>query len=93
MRRVAAVIAVRASVSLTSGSGTAWVISINTPTCAVGTIRGMVSVPLATNWEGYDHAKPVACDSTLENPIDDVQAFFNGFVPVSPTPLQPFASG
>ena len=65
------------------------VISINAPTCAVGVVRGAVNVPLAVDLQGYDYAGPVDCTSTLENPADDVQAFFNGFVAVSPTPLAP----
>jgi 5'-nucleotidase len=70
------------------------VITINTPTCTPGTeIRGTVEVPLATDLQGYDYGAPVNCAGTLDNPADDVQAFFNGYVAISPTPLQPAAPG
>jgi 5'-nucleotidase len=66
------------------------VISINTPTCAMGTdIRGTVEVPLATDLQGFDYGAPVDCTGTTDAPADDVQAFFNGFVAISPTPVQP----
>jgi 5'-nucleotidase len=76
------------------GTPVADVISINTPTCTPGTaIRGTVEVPLATDLQGYDYGAPVDCAGTLDNPADDVQAFFNGYVAISPTPLQPAAPG
>ena len=74
------------------GTPVAEVVSINTPTCIPGTtIRGTVDVPLGTDLQGYDYGAPVDCSSTAAAPADDVQAFFNGFVAVSPTPLQPAA--
>jgi 5'-nucleotidase len=76
------------------GAPVADVISINTPTCTPGTaIRGTVDIPLATDLQGYDYGAPVDCNGTLDNPADDVQAFFNGYVAISPTPLQPATTG
>ena len=68
------------------------VISINSPTCIVGEIRGTVVVPLGTDLQSFDYGAPVDCSSTFENPLDDVEAFFNGFIAVSPTPLAPAAT-
>ena len=74
------------------GAPVAEVISINTPTCATGAeIRGTVEVPLGADLQGYDYGAPADCASTLADPADDVQAYFNGFVAVSPTPLYPAA--
>jgi 5'-nucleotidase len=63
--------------------------SINIPTCAEGTeIRGTAEVPLGTQLpEGV--TSPLAtqdCASDLEDPQDDLEAFFFGFVAVTPVP-------
>lgn len=62
--------------------------SINIPTCDTGAIRGRVEVPLGTTIPDYVPSllAPQDCESTLENPQDDVEAFFNGFVAVTPVP-------
>jgi 5'-nucleotidase len=62
--------------------------SINIPSCNAGSIRGRVDVPLATeNPEGVDGPlSPQDCESTFEDPQDDLEAFFNGFVPRTPVP-------
>ncbi|MFW2388782.1 MAG: 5'/3'-nucleotidase SurE [Polyangiales bacterium] len=62
--------------------------SINIPTCDTGSIRGRVEVPLGTEIPDYINTlvDPQDCESTLENPQDDLEAFFNGFVSVSPVP-------
>ena len=63
--------------------------SINIPSCAPGTsIRGSVAVPLGTQLpEGVDGLlSPQDCASTFEDPQDDLEAFFNGFVPWTPVP-------
>lgn len=76
------------------GTPVAEVVSINTPTCQPGTtIRGTVEVLLATELQGYDYGAAVDCNGTVDNPADDVQAFFNGYIAVSPTPLQPPGAG
>jgi 5'-nucleotidase len=63
---------------------TATVDSINTPTCTAGEIRGPSKVPLDP--DGADAFKPQDCESTLENPQTDVEAFINGFNALSKVP-------
>jgi 5'-nucleotidase len=66
--------------------------SINIPSCAPGTsIRGRVEVPLGTETPDFleGQALPIAeqdCESTLEDPQDDLEAFFSGFVAITPVP-------
>jgi len=64
------------------------VTSINIPSCdGNGEIRGTVEVPLATdNPDNYALLGPQDCTSTLENPTNDVEAFFNGYTAVTPVP-------
>jgi 5'-nucleotidase len=57
--------------------------NLNVPTCATGEVRGVVDVPPAT--EG-DILGPSDCASTLTDPTDDVQAFANGYAPLSIVP-------
>ncbi len=51
--------------------------------CTGTAIRGTVEVPLATDLQGYDYGAPVDCNGTLDNPVDDVQAYFNGYAAIS----------
>jgi 5'-nucleotidase len=61
--------------------------SINIPSCDTGEIRGRVDVPLATdNPDGVSLLGPQDCESTTENPQDDIEAFFNGYVSITPVP-------
>jgi len=61
--------------------------SINIPSCDQGSIRGALEVPLATeNPNGYLLTGPQDCTSTLENPPNDVEAFFNGYTTITPVP-------
>ena len=66
--------------------------SINIPSCAPGTsIRGRVEVPLGIETPDFleGQALPIAeqdCESTLEDPQDDLEAFFSGFVAITPVP-------
>ena len=58
--------------------------NMNVPTCPDGSVREQVEVPLAN--ESGDEALPadqVQCASALADPMDDVEAFNNGYVPVS----------
>ncbi|UCF46125.1 MAG: hypothetical protein JSU89_02790 [Myxococcales bacterium] len=59
--------------------------SINMPTCVTGEIRDQVEVPLATDPTGA-LGVPQDCESELEDPKDDVQAFLNGFTALSEVP-------
>jgi len=63
--------------------------SINIPTCEAGTeIRGTAQVPLGT--EVPDGVGSLLsdqdCGSTLEDPQDDLEAFFFGFIAETPVP-------
>ena len=63
--------------------------SVNIPSCdGKGEIRGSIEVPLATTAESEENFPngPQDCESTLEDPTDDVQAFFNGFIAITPVP-------
>ena len=70
-------------VALSEGRvGTDEIESLNIPSCTAGEIRGLREVPLAPT---ADNAfKPQDCESTLENPADDAEAFINGFSALSP---------
>lgn len=60
--------------------------SINIPSCETGSIRGTLEVPLgADNPNGYVLGGGAQdCESTVENPPNDIEAFFNGYTSVSP---------
>jgi len=58
--------------------------SINIPTCVTGSIRGTVDVPMAELTT--DAFSPQDCESTLEQPRDDAEAFTNGYIAVSAVP-------
>jgi 5'-nucleotidase len=63
------------------------VTSINIPSCDTGSIRGREEVPLGTEKPAdLSLNGPQDCESTLENPTDDIQAFFNGYVSVTLVP-------
>jgi 5'-nucleotidase len=57
------------------------VVNLNVPTCTTGSVRGTAIVPAATTFNsGNPITTPSNCTSTLTNPVDDIQAFVNGFV-------------
>jgi len=60
--------------------------SINIPSCDTGEIRGQVDVPLATDTHGFGLLDHQDCESTVMDPQDDVEAFFNGYVSITPVP-------
>ena len=62
--------------------------SINIPSCDTGEIRGQAEVPLGTALPDYVPSliAPQDCESTREDPQDDLEAFFNGYVSVTPVP-------
>lgn len=57
--------------------------SINVPSCDQGEIRGRVRVPVAQDPQGQNALGDQNCNSTLENPEDDLTAFLNGFVSIT----------
>jgi len=69
---------------LAAGEADVIVANMNVPTCPDGSVREVVEVPVAT--DSGDELLPdaeVECASSLTDPADDVDAFNNGFVPVS----------
>jgi len=58
--------------------------SINIPTCVTGAIRGVVDVPMAEEVAGFLQAQD--CESTLQSPRNDVEAFNNGYTTLSAVP-------
>jgi 5'-nucleotidase len=62
--------------------------SINIPTCNTGSIRGQAEVRLGTEVPDYIGGllDPQDCESQLQDPQDDIEAFFNGFVSITPVP-------
>ena len=54
--------------------------NLNVPTCSTGAVRGVVNVDAASTG---DILAPVNCESTLADPVDDLQAFTNGYAPLS----------
>jgi 5'-nucleotidase len=61
------------------------VANLNVPTCATGEVRGLVEVPPLLTGELLP---PSNCESTLEDPPDDVVAFSNGFATLSEIPAE-----
>jgi 5'-nucleotidase len=55
--------------------------NLNVPTCATGELRGVIEVPVAPNAENAIATSD--CASTLTDPVDDIQAFNNGYVTLS----------
>lgn len=68
--------------ALLDGSVPAEVTSINAPTCVVGSVRGLVEVPTAADI-GERDPFAVDCESSVENPADDVDALANGYASIS----------
>jgi len=62
--------------------------SINVPSCdGQGEIRGSLQVPLATeNPNNYLLVGPQDCTSTADDLPNDVEAFFNGYISITPVP-------
>jgi 5'-nucleotidase len=68
------------------------VTNINVPSCGTtGTLRGIVEVPLALEFEG-EEPFTVDCGSTLEDPDDDGTAISNGFATLTLLP-EDFVAG
>jgi 5'-nucleotidase len=62
--------------------------SINIPSCDTGAIRGQLEVPLALdNPNGWKLREDFQdCESTVEDPPNDIEAFFNGYTAITPVP-------
>jgi 5'-nucleotidase len=58
------------------------VASLNVPTCPTGTVRGVIPAPVAPDFLERD-IFAVDCESTATDPVDDVDAFLNGFAALS----------
>lgn len=71
---------------LIAGTKAPTVDSLNIPSCPSGEIRGQVEVPTGTDAEGRELFTS-NCASTLENPVDDIEAFSNGYTSLSPVSL------
>jgi 5'-nucleotidase len=66
----------------------ALVTTIDAPTCPSGEVRGTVEVSLATAEEAEGiNAFEVDCESTLENPTNDVVGLTNGYIVVKAIPV------
>lgn len=70
---------------LLDGSAAVEVTSLNIPTCTTGEIRGLLVLPTAESNADREVLES-NCESTLENPVDDVEGFVNGFVTQSVIP-------
>jgi len=78
-------------VGLLTGSDSSPVLlqNLNVPTCATGqSVRGLVTVPVDAN-APLSSINDVNCASTATNPTGDVQAFNEGFEPLSNLSVQP----
>ncbi|MBL8776010.1 MAG: hypothetical protein JNK12_08770 [Acidimicrobiales bacterium] len=71
--------------ALLAGEEPAQVTLLNVPSCASGQVRGVVEVPVAADDAGRSLAT-VDCNSTAEDPVDDVAAFTTGYATVSVLP-------
>jgi len=73
--------------ALLDGTAPVEIRNLNVPTCATGKLRGVVEVPLATDFKGRD-ASVIDCTSTKPESdlVDDVDAFANGFAAITLAP-------
>lgn len=74
--------------AIAAGESAGTLESLNIPTCPTGEVRGVVEVPAD---DDNDEQGDVDCTSTLEDPVDDVEAFANGFATL--TELDPAVTG
>jgi 5'-nucleotidase len=56
--------------------------NLNVPTCTARSIRGQVTVPVAPT--ATNAVSPADCTSTMTRPADDITAFLEGYVALSP---------
>ncbi|HEX5615728.1 MAG TPA: 5'/3'-nucleotidase SurE [Acidimicrobiia bacterium] len=65
-----------------AAAGPTTVANLNVPSCPTPEVRGVVEVPVASEF-GANDPFTVDCASTLEDPVDDVTAFVNGYAALS----------
>jgi 5'-nucleotidase len=63
---------------------TATVDNLNIPSCAAGSIRGVLNAPMSDSTAGA--LGPQDCESTVQDPKDDVEALNSGFINLGPVP-------
>lgn len=76
--------------ALIAGDAPVEVTNLNIPSCATGEVRGLVEVPPATDMAGRDY-NAADCESTEEDPADDVGGFNIGFATIGVIPSEPAA--
>jgi len=59
--------------------------NLNIPTCSTGTVRGLFETQLATTTDGA--VQDQNCESTLDNPTNDIEAFNNGYITLTDIPI------
>jgi hypothetical protein len=60
------------------------VVSINTPTCSAGHVRGILTASVAATFGSYDPFGQVDCTTTARPPgSDDVAEYYTGYATVS----------
>ncbi len=59
--------------------------NLNIPTCLVGEVRGLFETALAATTEGA--ITDQNCESTLDNPTNDIEAFNNGYITLTDIPI------
>ncbi len=63
------------------------VANLNVPTCAAGSVKSQIDVPLASTAEGYTETPD--CASTATDPTDDIAAYLIGYAPLSEVSAEP----
>ncbi len=66
--------------------------NLNVPTCAAGSPRGLVDVAVDLAATASQQLAPADCESTATDPTGDVQAFDEGFEPLSNLTVAPTAT-
>lgn len=64
------------------------VFNLNVPTCATGSVRGRLDVPITTTDTSFLTQQP-NCTSTATNPANDVAAYMIGYSALSKIPARP----
>ncbi|MSO78801.1 MAG: survival protein SurE [Acidimicrobiia bacterium] len=76
----------RKAIAKAKGRGATTAATFNVPTCVVGAVREVLEdIPISTG-RSAEGENDVHCDSTLTDPVDDIEAFNNGFVTLNHVP-------